>query len=79
MQLKQRNVRPEENLEHSPLGFCSVATYSFLPRVVQQYKELQPGVQLLLKEMNPPQQEVAFLRRGIDAGITRLPFRKAGS
>ena len=58
------------------LGFCSVATYSFLPRVVQQYKALQPGVQLLLKEMNPPQQEVAFLRREIDAGITRLPFAK---
>ena len=58
------------------LGFCSVATYGFLPRVVQQYKELQPGVQLLLKEMNPPQQEAAFLQGKIDAGITRLPFSK---
>ena len=58
------------------LGFCSVATYGFLPRVVQQFKELRPGVQLLLREMNPPQQEEAFLRGEIDAGITRLPFSK---
>nr|WP_252263402.1 LysR family transcriptional regulator [Paracidobacterium acidisoli] len=58
------------------LAFCSVATYGFLPRLVQQYKELQPGVQILLREMNPPQQELAFLQREIDAGITRLPFSK---
>jgi DNA-binding transcriptional LysR family regulator len=58
------------------LAFCSVATYGFVPRIVQQYKELQPGVQLLLREMNPPQQELAFLQREIDAGITRLPFSK---
>jgi DNA-binding transcriptional LysR family regulator len=28
------------------LAFCGVATYGFLPRLVQQYKELQPGVQI---------------------------------
>jgi DNA-binding transcriptional LysR family regulator len=58
------------------LAFCSVATYGFLPRMVQQYKELRPGVQILLREMNPPQQELAFLQGEIDAGITRLPFSK---
>lgn len=58
------------------LGFCSVATYGFLPRVVRQYKELLPGVQLLFREMNPPQQEVAFSHGEIDVGITRPPFSK---
>lgn len=58
------------------LAFCGVATYGFLPRLVQQYKELQPGVQLSLREMNPPRQELAFLQGEIDAGITRLPFPK---
>ena len=58
------------------LAFCSVASYGFLPRMVQQYKEIQPGVQLLLREMNPPRQELAFLQREIDVGITRLPFSK---
>ena len=58
------------------LVFRSVATYGFVPRFVQQYKDLRPGVQLLLREMNPPQQELAFLQREIDAGITRLPSSK---
>jgi DNA-binding transcriptional LysR family regulator len=58
------------------LAFCGVATYGFLPRLVQQYKELQPGVQISLREMNPPRQEVALLEGQIDAGITRLPFPK---
>jgi DNA-binding transcriptional LysR family regulator len=58
------------------LAFCGVATYGFLPRLVQQYKEVQPGVQLMLREMNPPRQEVALLQGEIDAGITRLPFPK---
>jgi DNA-binding transcriptional LysR family regulator len=58
------------------LAFCGVATYGFLPRLVQQYKELQPGVRISLREMNPPQQELALLEGHIDAGITRLPFAK---
>ncbi len=58
------------------LAFCGVATYGFLPRLVQQYKELQPGVQILLREMNPPRQELALLEDQIHAGITRLPFPK---
>jgi len=58
------------------LAFCGVATYGFLPRLVQQYKETHPGVQILLREMNPPRQEVALLQGEIDAGITRLPFPK---
>ena len=58
------------------LGFCSVATAGFLPNIVRQYKDLLPGVRLLLKEMNPPQQEVAFSRGEIDAGVTRPPFGK---
>jgi DNA-binding transcriptional LysR family regulator len=58
------------------LGFCSIATYSFLPSVVRQYKELLPGVRLLFREMNPPQQEAAFSQGEIDIGITRPPFTK---
>jgi DNA-binding transcriptional LysR family regulator len=58
------------------IGFCSVATYGFLPRVVRQYKELLPGVRLHFREMNPPQQEVAFSQGDIDLGITRPPFSR---
>jgi DNA-binding transcriptional LysR family regulator len=58
------------------IGFCSVATYGFLPQVVNRYKEILPGVQLLFREMNPPQQEMAFLQGELDVGITRLPFSK---
>ncbi|ADV84890.1 LysR family transcriptional regulator [Terriglobus saanensis] len=58
------------------LGFCSVATAGFLPGIVRKYKELLPGVRLLLKEMNPTQQEAAFSQGEIDIGITRPPFAK---
>jgi DNA-binding transcriptional LysR family regulator len=58
------------------LGFCSVATAGFLPSIVRRYKELLPGVRLLLKEMNPPQQEAAFSQGEIDVGVTRPPFAK---
>ena len=58
------------------IGFCSVATYGFLPRIVRQYKELLPGVRLHFREMNPPQQETAFSQGDIDLGITRPPFSK---
>jgi DNA-binding transcriptional LysR family regulator len=53
-----------------------VALYGFLPRMVRQSKEFQPGVQLLLREMKPPQQELALLQGEIDAGITRQAFSK---
>ncbi|HVG26880.1 MAG TPA: LysR family transcriptional regulator [Acidobacteriaceae bacterium] len=58
------------------LGFCSLATYAFLPGVVRQYKKLLPGVRLLFREMNPPQQEAAFSHGEIDVGITRPPFSR---
>jgi DNA-binding transcriptional LysR family regulator len=58
------------------LGFCSVATAGFLPTIIRQYRELLPGVRLLLREMTPPQQEAAFSRGDIDIGITRPPFTR---
>ena len=70
----QRAARGE--IGRLTIGFCSVATYGFLPRIVRQYKELLPGVQLHFHEMNPPQQETAFSQGHIDLGITRPPFSK---
>jgi DNA-binding transcriptional LysR family regulator len=58
------------------LGFCSVATAGFLPSIVRRYKERLPGVRLLLREMDPTQQEAAFSQSDIDVGITRPPFAK---
>jgi DNA-binding transcriptional LysR family regulator len=58
------------------LGFCSVATAGFLPSIIRKYKELLPGVRLLLREMNPLQQEAAFSQGEIDVGVTRPPFAK---
>ncbi|WP_263356948.1 LysR family transcriptional regulator [Acidicapsa ligni] len=74
MEAAQRAARGE--IGTLSLGFCSVATYGFLPNVVRQYKELLPGVKLLFREMTPPQQEVAFSQGEIDIGITRPPFAK---
>ncbi len=62
------------------VGFCGAATYSFLPTLVQRYREQFPGVKLVLQEMTPFQQENAFAQRTIDVGFTReLSTGLAGS
>jgi DNA-binding transcriptional LysR family regulator len=53
------------------IGFIGSATLAFLPELVRSYKAQYPGVQLVLQELNPTQQEAAFDQGLIDIGLTR--------
>src|SRR5260370_20946985 len=53
------------------IGFLGSATYAFLPALVCTFKRQYPGVKLMLKELTPLQQEVAFAKGEIDIGFTR--------
>ena len=53
------------------IGFIGSATLAFLPELVRSYKAQYPGVQLVLQELNPTQQEAAFDQGLIDVGFTR--------
>jgi len=53
------------------IGFLGSATYAFLPELVRKFKAQYPGVQLMLQELTPVQQEAAFDKGQIDIGFTR--------
>src|SRR6266481_577150 len=42
------------------IGFLGSATYVFLPELVRTFKAQYPGVKLILQELSPLQQEIAF-------------------
>ena len=42
------------------IGFLGSATYAFLPELVRTFKAQYPGVKLMLQELAPLEQEVAF-------------------
>ena len=56
------------------IAYPSVATSSFLPALVKQFKERFPNVKLVLRELTHAAQEVALRQRRIDVAITRPPF-----
>ena len=53
------------------IGFLGSATYAFLPELVRTFKAQYPGVKLMLQELAPIEQEVAFDKGLIDIGFTR--------
>jgi DNA-binding transcriptional LysR family regulator len=53
------------------IGFLGSATYAFLPELVRKYKAQIPGVKLMLQELTPLQQELAFDKGEIEIGFTR--------
>jgi DNA-binding transcriptional LysR family regulator len=53
------------------IGFLGSATYAFLPELVRTFKAQYPGVKLMLRELAPLEQEVAFDKGLIDIGFTR--------
>jgi DNA-binding transcriptional LysR family regulator len=53
------------------IGFLGSATYAFLPELVRTFKAQYPGVKLMLQELAPLEQEVAFDKGLIDIGFTR--------
>ena len=56
------------------IGFVGSASYSFLPRLVREFRAQYPFAELLLEEMSS-QQAVLMVENGtIDLGIIRLPM-----
>lgn len=53
------------------IGFLGSATSVFLPQLVRKFKAIYPGVKLILQQLNPVQQDVAFEKEEIDIGFTR--------
>src|SRR5579875_892891 len=53
------------------IGFLVWGASSFLPRIIREFRKLQPGVRLSLVEMLPPDQSEALLRGTLDIGFTR--------
>lgn len=56
------------------IAYPSVATSSFLPTLVKQYKERFPSVKLVFRELTHAAQEAALRQNRIDVSITRPPF-----
>ncbi|MBO0910285.1 MAG: LysR family transcriptional regulator [Acidobacteria bacterium] len=59
------------------IGFLGSATYAFLPELVRTFKAQYFGVKLVLQELSPQQQEIAFDQNEIGIGFTRaLPAER---
>jgi DNA-binding transcriptional LysR family regulator len=62
------------------IGLCGPATAPFLPALIREFRQRQPGVTLGLKDINPARQPEALATGVLDIGFTRsIPpeFRKA--
>jgi DNA-binding transcriptional LysR family regulator len=69
VEIVQRTAKGE--LGSLSVGFCGASTYAFLPDLVREYKEQNPGVKVELLELTPANQEAAFRKGLIDLGFTR--------
>ena len=61
------------------IGLCGPATAPFLPRLIREFREREPGVTVALKDLSPALQPEALAHGEIDIGFTRgIPpeFRK---
>lgn len=56
------------------LGFCSIATYSILPKVLKAFRERSPNVELDLHEMTTSEQVRALQERQIHLGFVIPPI-----
>ncbi len=53
------------------VGLCGPATAPFLPGLIREFREQQPGVTLALKDISPVRQPEALANGAIDVGFTR--------
>lgn len=53
------------------VGLCGPSTSPFLPQLVRSFRTRSPGVQIVLKEMNPSAQLQALAAGSLDVGFTR--------
>jgi DNA-binding transcriptional LysR family regulator len=58
------------------LGFTVIASYTWLPQAVQQFRRAHPGVTVDLTEMNSPAVEEALSRGDIDLGVLHPPLER---
>ncbi|CAN5831053.1 als operon DNA-binding transcriptional repressor AlsR [soil metagenome] len=58
------------------LGFTVIASYTWLPQAVQQFRRTHPGVTVDLTEMNSPAVEEALIRGDIDLGVLHPPLER---
>jgi DNA-binding transcriptional LysR family regulator len=58
------------------LGFTVIASYTWLPHAVQQFRRNNPGVTVDLTEMNSPATEEALVRGDIDIGVLHPPLAR---
>lgn len=65
----QRAARGE--VGHLAVGFMGPAMWPVLPGILRDYEALYPGVEVVLREMMPDQQEAAFRAGRLDVGFTR--------
>jgi DNA-binding transcriptional LysR family regulator len=59
------------------LGFTVIASYTWLPRAVQEFRAACPDVTVELTEINSPGVEDALHARDIDIGILHPPLERA--
>jgi DNA-binding transcriptional LysR family regulator len=53
------------------VGLCGPATAPFLPRLIREFREREPGISLSLKDLDPAHQPEALVSGEIDVGFTR--------
>jgi DNA-binding transcriptional LysR family regulator len=53
------------------IGLCGPATAPFLPRLIREFREREPGISLSLKDLDPAHQPEALVSGEIDVGFTR--------
>lgn len=61
------------------IGLCGPATAPFLPGLIREFRDREPGVSFALKDISPARQPEALANGAIDIGFTRsMPpeFRK---
>ena len=58
------------------LGFTVIASYTWLPQAVQEFRRSHPDVTVDLTEMNSPAVEEALVRGEIDLGVLHPPLER---
>lgn len=59
---------------HLIVGATAPALYIGLPAIIKQYKQVMPGIQVLVREMTTTEQESALRAGDIDVGICHPPL-----
>lgn len=59
------------------IGFVSAAAVRIIPRIIRNYKQNFPGVELRIRSLPIAPQIEALLRNEIDVGLVRLPITAA--